>query len=138
MTVRRYNLSMKPTARFAMGRGNAVMQRMVLILGVLAAAGCFSFNPKPLTEEQKMNSSAGVEREQAVVDAGLRQDRARIPTLINRLEDDDVAVRLAAINSLRSMTGKDFGYVAYDDEMTRRAAVTRWREWWRKEGGGKP
>jgi hypothetical protein len=47
-------------------------------------------------------------------------------------------VRLAAINSLRSMTGKDFGYVAYDDEMKRRAAVTQWRAWWKKEGGGKP
>jgi hypothetical protein len=110
-----------------------VTHRMPVILIALAAAGCFS--SKPLTEEQKMNSSAGVEREQAVVDAGLRQDRSKIPTLINRLEDDDVAVRLAAINSLRSMTGKDFGYVAYDDEVKRRAAVTQWRAWLRKEGG---
>ena len=108
--------------------------RAGVILIAVAAAGCFA--PQPLTEEQKMNSSAGVERTQAVMAAGERNDRAKIPALINRLEDDDDAVRLAAINSLRKMTGKDFGYVAYDDEKTRRAAVAKWREWWKKEGGG--
>ena len=103
-----------------------------VILIVVAAAGCFG--PERLTEEQKLNSSAGVERTQAVMAIGERNDRAKIPILINRLEDNDDAVRLAAINSLQKMTGKDFGYVPYDDERTRRAAVAKWREWWKKEG----
>ena len=108
--------------------------RACVILIAVTATGCFG--PQRLTEEQKMNSSAGVERTQAVMAAGERNDRAKIPVLINRLEDDDPAVRLAAINTLRKMTGKDFGYVAYDDDVKRRGAVAKWREWWRKEGRG--
>lgn len=110
--------------------------RVWILLMAAASAGCFGH--QPLTEEQKMNSSAGVERTQAVLSVGERQDRSKIPTLINRLEDDDVAVRIAAINSLRSMTGQDFGYVAYDSEVKHRAAVVKWRAWWRTQGSNAP
>ena len=102
--------------------------RVLVILTALSAAGCFG-QPQ-LTWRQKMDSSAGVERTQAVMAVGERRNIAAIPHLIRSLEDDDVSVRMAAIDSLRQMTGKDFGYVAWDDEVTRRAAVKKWREWW--------
>ena len=129
MTVPRGGLSINLAGARERGMegGDAVMPRLWILPILLAAAGCFG--PQRLTEDQKMNSSAGVERAQAVTAAGERMDRAKIPTLINRLEDDDPAVRLAAVNSLRSITGQDFGYVAYDDEATRRVAVAKWREW---------
>jgi hypothetical protein len=111
--------------------------RFAAILTCLAAAGCFG--QKPLTQDQLLNSSAGVERERGVLQAE-REGQSGIPKIIPRLEDDDVAVRMAAIDSLRRMTGQDFGYVAWDDEAKRRAAVAKWREWWRKQpgSGGKP
>ena len=118
----------------------------LLALALLALAGCAG--PK-MTWQQKMDSSAGVEREQAILEAGQANNRAAIPQIINRLDDDDVAVRLAAIDALHNMTGKDFGYVAYDDEVKRRAAAAMWKAWWQSEGsrgaagsgpltGGKP
>jgi hypothetical protein len=75
--------------------------------------------------------------------------RSAIPQLIERLEDDDVSVRMMADRSLRDMTGRDFGYVAHAPEPERRQTVRRWREWWDSEGrtgaaspagqtGGKP
>jgi hypothetical protein len=98
---------------------------------VLVLLGCGG--PR-LTWQQKMNSSAGVERAQAVMVVGERKMWAAIPQVINRLEDDDVSVRVLAIHTLRDMTGSDFGYSAYAPERERREAVARWRSWWETEG----
>ncbi len=98
---------------------------------LLVAAGCFG--QKAMTGDQLLNSSAGVERQEGVLRAE-REGQPGIPKIIPRLEDDDVAVRMAAVDSLRRMTGEDFGYVAWDDETTRRAAVAKWREWWKTHG----
>jgi hypothetical protein len=105
---------------------------MLLGLALVSLAGC---GDRQLTWQEKMDSSAGVEREQAVMTVADQNNRAAIPQLIQRLEDDDIAVRMAAIDSLRKMTGKDFGYVAWDDEVKRREAVRQWKAWWQSEGG---
>jgi hypothetical protein len=98
---------------------------------VLVLLGCGGPN---LTWQQKMNSSAGVERAQAVMTVGEKNMWPAIPQVINRLEDNDVSVRVLADETLCNMTGKDFGYNAYADEKERREAVARWRSWWESEG----
>jgi hypothetical protein len=45
------------------------------------------------------------------------------------LDDEDSAIRFAAISALKRMTGQDLGYRYYDGEYDRRAAVERWRQW---------
>ena len=100
---------------------------------VLLLLGCGG--PR-LTWQQKMNSSAGVERAQAVMTVGQKNMWTAIPQVIRRLEDDDVAVRVLADETLRSMTGKDFGYSAYAGEAERREAAARWQNWWDTEGKG--
>lgn len=52
-----------------------------------------------------------------------------VPALVGRLEDDDPVVRLAAHEELKKRTGRDFGYVPWDEEPTRAEAVGRWRDW---------
>lgn len=107
----------------------------LLALSLLILAGCAG--PK-MTWQQKMDSSAGVERAQAVMTVDEQKNRAAIPLLIKRLEDDNVAVRLDAIDALGDMTGKDFGYVAWDAELRRREAVRRWQDWWNTQSPGAP
>jgi hypothetical protein len=61
---------------------------------------------------------------------GRRQDDAKvIPALVNRLDDRDPVVRLAAYEELRQRTGKEFGYVPWGSPEERASAVGRWRAW---------
>ena len=55
--------------------------------------------------------------------------------LVLDLDDIDPAVRFYAIQGLRRLTGDDFGYHYYDDEVARAPAVARWRAWVAAHGG---
>ncbi len=57
----------------------------------------------------------------------LTGDHGSIPLLVNRLDDDDSAVRFAAIMALEEMTGERFGYAYGASASKRSAAVSRWR-----------
>jgi hypothetical protein len=52
-----------------------------------------------------------------------------IPALVNRLDDRDPVVRLAAYEELRQRTGQEFGYVPWASPEERAGAVGRWRAW---------
>ena len=97
---------------------------------VLTCAGC----GQKMTYEQQLDSAAGVERVQGIMTVGERKIWSAIPRLIEFLEDRDVSVRLAAVRTLREMTGKEFGYVAHADEHERREAANRWKAGWESEG----
>lgn len=57
-------------------------------------------------------------------------DEVVLPALIDRLDDPDPVVRLAAIEELRTRTGHDFGFKAWQGDVERGVAVNRWRSWW--------
>jgi hypothetical protein len=66
----------------------------------------------------------------AIKHAGLTRDRKAAPDLVAALASDDPAVRLAAIEALRQITGgEDFGYVWFDDDDKRAPAMERWKQW---------
>ena len=109
---------------------------VVVCAMLLVSGGCFGV--RKLTWEEKMDSSAGVERTQGVVAVGEENKWSAIPQVIDRLEDDDVSVRVTAVRTLREMTGCDFGYVAYADEPERREAAQRWRNGWNTVGRNGP
>ncbi len=70
------------------------------------------------------------------VSLGQRLPQNRVlPVLIDRLEDRDPVVRLAAFEQLRKDTGQTFGYVPWAGEPDRAKAVARWRAWWRLQQG---
>jgi hypothetical protein len=66
------------------------------------------------------------------LDFVLRQARSgsldELAALVEHLESDDPAVRLAAIMTLERLTGATHGYRPYDSEHGRDAAVRRWAE----------
>ena len=62
-----------------------------------------------------------------------RNDHASIPHLVDRLDDEDVAVRLAAILALERLTDHRFGY-RYGASVEDRAwATARWRRFLRQD-----
>ena len=72
----------------------------------------------------------------ALYSCGIRQRSAKVgvSALIDRLEDESVTVREAAMISLRSITGRSFGFEPDAREVERRRKIDDWRDWWRKSG----
>ena len=73
-------------------------------------------------------------RRGAVLAAAMRDDKAHVPDLIDRLTDDDTAVRRAAHAGLKSLTLQDFGPKnANPGKSECKTAATAWRDWWAKQ-----
>ncbi len=63
----------------------------------------------------------------AIRDAADKKDAKAVPLLVDRLEDEDAAVRFFTILALDRITGERFGY-EYSESADRRAgAVRKWR-----------
>ena len=62
------------------------------------------------------------------------QARLAVPSLIDRLGDDTITVREAALIALRNITGQRFGYEPDARQADRDRKVDQWRAWWRREG----
>ena len=62
---------------------------------------------------------------------GEQQYTEHTAALVELLEDQDVAVRRAAISALRTLSNRYFGYRADSTESQRHKAIVRWRELWK-------
>lgn len=58
-----------------------------------------------------------------------------VPALIDALEDNQSAVREAAMVALRKITSKSFGFEPVAGATERAKRIKTWRDWWKKEGG---
>ncbi|MCP4247263.1 MAG: hypothetical protein GY778_09470 [bacterium] len=58
--------------------------------------------------------------------AGTSRSTATV-ALVDRLDDEDAAVRFYALAALARLTGRRFGYRPFDPPEIRRIAVDRWR-----------
>ncbi len=74
-----------------------------------------------------LESRLPAERIEAVVALGNGGDPSSVPALVERLEDEDPAVRFYAILALERLTGERRGYDYRAPIDRRRAAVLRWR-----------
>ena len=101
---------------------------VVAPLAVLAS-GC-SLAPKNFL---KVNDPAPIVRARSVGLGGRLPQGKVVPALIDRLEDHDPVVRLAAYEELKKGTGKDFGFVPWGSDTDRSSAVARWRAWWSRK-----
>lgn len=91
------------------------------------AIGCGSA-PKTF---RNLNDPAPIVRARSVgLGKNLPQGEV-VPQLINRLEDRDPVVRLAAYEELRKGTGRSFGFIPWGGDRERAGAVSRWRAWWK-------
>ena len=101
---------------------------VVLALAISLGTGC-SLAPKSF---RKLTDPAPIVRARSV---GLGENLPSaqvIPRLIDRLEDEDRVVRLAAFEELKKETGQTLGYVPWAPDAERAVAVARWREWWKR------
>jgi hypothetical protein len=94
----------------------------------LLSAGC-GVAPKHF---RKISDPAPIVRARSVSLGSKLPQNQVLPALIDRLEDRDPVVRLAAFEELKKGTGRSFGFVPWAGESERAGAVSRWRAWWKE------
>jgi len=94
------------------------------LAGAAIGAGC---GPGPVPYPQAINAEDPGARILAIRQAGERKDRSVVPLLVDRLEDEDEAVRFYAILALEKITGTRLGYDYAKPAYERLLAVKRWR-----------
>jgi hypothetical protein len=78
-----------------------------------------------------MKSKEAELRRAAVLAGAMKDDRAHVPDLIDRLTDEEDLVVRAAAAGLKSLSrGKDFGPDANATKQQKQAAADAWRAWW--------
>jgi len=96
----------------------------VFILAVLCLlAGCSG------GYRDRIQSADPASRVRAIIRAAEMSDQAAVPLIVDRLEDEDEAVRAMAIMALKKLTGQDLGYRAFDPLRQRTESAQRWRQW---------
>ena len=94
-----------------------------MLLLALSGAGC----RLGMNDSVALDSPDPAARVRAIRAAADRRDRTAVPLLVDRLEDEDEAVRFYAIAASRRITSKDHGYCYYHPAAARARAVERWR-----------
>jgi HEAT repeats len=104
------------------------MKKFGFSVGVAMVAsticGCATGSGTDLSALQSLDPARRVV---AVRTCAAARDPSLTPLVVDRLDDEDLAVRSAAIVALVRMTGERFGYSAGDPIGERDVAVRRWR-----------
>ena len=106
---------------------NANRRVGVYLTAVCWVAGLGGCGASAFRSEVSLESPDPSARAAAIVRAADRHDQSAVPLLVDRLEDEDEAVRFYAILALDRLTGTRLGYEYGGPEMERRASVERWR-----------
>lgn len=61
-------------------------------------------------------------------------DRKCLPTLVAMLDSDDLSVRTSAASALRQLSGRNFGFAAYESLERRAKVVDQWKAWIQGDG----
>lgn len=107
-----------------------VVHLALLLPIVVLGSGC-SLAPKSFRD---MVHTAPIVRARAVGLGERQSEEVSVPAMIDRLDDSDCVVRMAANDGLKSRTGKDFGFVPWGGPEERSDAAGRWRSWWAGQG----
>ncbi|QOJ01478.1 MAG: hypothetical protein HRU70_13685 [Phycisphaeraceae bacterium] len=101
----------------------------LVLAAALGPGGCI------LESEAGLASNDPQKRFEAISAAAARGDRSAVPGLVRRLDSDDPAERLLAINALERITGERLGYDHAAPKAERSKAVERWARWASGDGG---
>ena len=98
---------------------------------LLLACACFSGGCTASSAQlrRQMESFDPAKRIDAVIQAARRKDASLTPALVDRLDDEDPAVRMYAILALERLTGERLGYSYAAPTGKRREAVDSWRDY---------
>ena len=83
-----------------------------------------------LSVRPDFNSQLPQDRLAAIREARQTGNVSAVGPLIELLSSDDPLVRLASIDTLHDLTGKDFGYDPSAPRMERERAASRWAQWY--------
>jgi hypothetical protein len=114
-------------ARASPLRSKPMSETRAICVGTLVLLGGCVGGYKP-----DLNSPDPAARIRAIRQVTEKHDSRAIPLLVDRLEDEDEAVRFYAIAALTRMTGTDMGYKYYQPAYERLPAVRRWRRYVRE------
>jgi len=89
---------------------------------IVGVGGCLDSSRR-----NDIQSSEAGQRILAIKAAGDARDRSAVPALVDRLDDEDEAVRFFAILALERITGTRMGYDFGAPADKRVAAIDRWR-----------
>jgi hypothetical protein len=98
----------------------------LLLATVASGPGC-SLAPKSFRD---MIHPAPIVRARALGLDEKQPEWVAVPAMIERLNDPDKVVRMAANDGLKERTRRDFGFVAWAPPEERAKAVARWKGWW--------
>lgn len=99
---------------------------------------------------QALNGPQTTLRAYAAHELGKYGDKTSVPYLIDALSDESIhegarytqpgmeTTRYWANDSLKKLTGKEFGFIWNDPVEKRTQAITKWREWFQKETKTEP
>ena len=73
-------------------------------------------------------------RRAAALACAMKDDKAHVPDLIDRVIDPSDAVVQAARAGLKSLTGQDFGPPPESDDEARKKAASAWNKWYLTDG----
>ncbi len=105
----------------------------IALIGLAAALGLGGCSIAPRDFFRSNGDTAPIVRARSVGMGGRMPDTMVVPTLIDKLNDPDAVVRMAAHEELRKRSGQDFGYAPWADAPDRARAVTAWKQWWSGE-----
>jgi HEAT repeat protein len=111
--------------------------RLVAVGLLLLAGACVDDRRRPLRPTEDIHDPNPTRRAQAVGELGRTATPDQVPLLIESLDDEDEAVRLAAGRALVDLTGHDTGYRAYAEPAELRRQVEAWRAWYAASPAGK-
>jgi hypothetical protein len=98
----------------------------LLLATVASGPGC-SLAPKSFRD---MIHPAPIVRARALGLDEKQPEWVAVPAMIERLNDPDKVVRMAANDGLKERTRRDFGFVAWAPPEERAKAIGRWKVWW--------
>ncbi len=114
----------RPALRSAFAEGS-VTQRRAAVAGLAKVENAdFDEELRQLVRDE--HESVKLAAATALLERGHRDALARIVEL---LDGEDLQVRLRAARTMRSVTGHQVGYAAYDEPDRRAAAVAGWGQW---------
>ncbi len=100
-----------------MSRTAAVSAAAVLFV----AGGCTAPEPRP-----DFDAAVPASRIAALESALRSRDASKTPQIVEQLDSDDHVVRLLAISTLETLTGRTYGYHYDDPPSLRKQAIKRW------------
>lgn len=87
---------------------------------------------------QRLEHKDPLRRIRAIAEITRTEQKELVPNLVDRLSDDDAAVRFAAMFALQELTGTRLGYLYSSPLSERMKAVEAWRQYLDKQNGSPP